>query len=77
MSKAQILAELPKLKPEERHQVFQKLCELQDDDIVRGIAPSPQEKKLLEEALAEFERDGNSGKPWRTVFERLWSKGAP
>ncbi len=71
MSKAEILAELPKLKAEERKQLFQKLCELQEDDILRGQGPDPIEKKLLDDALAEFERDGNPGMPWRDVLKRL------
>ncbi len=76
MSKAEILAELPKLKPDERSQVFQKLCELQEDDILRGHAPNPTDKKLLDDALAEFEHDGNPGTPWRDVLKRLHSNRA-
>jgi len=74
MSKAEILAELPKLKADERHQLFQKLCELQEDDILRGQAPDPNERKMLDDALAEFERDGNPGTPWRDVLRRLHAK---
>ena len=71
MSKAEILAELPKLKADERNQLFQKLCELQENDILRGQMAGPTEKKLLDDALAEFERDGNPGIPWRDVLKRL------
>jgi hypothetical protein len=74
MSKAEILAELPKLRPDERAQVFQKLCELQEDDLVRGAGPSPEEKALLDEALAGYERDGDAGKPWREVLHRIRSE---
>jgi len=76
MSKAEILAEFPKLKPDERNQLFQKLCELQEDDILRGHAPDAMEKKFLDDALAEFERDGNPGTPWRDVLKRLHSNRA-
>ena len=71
MSQAEILAELPKLRADERNQLIQKLCEFQEDDILRGQAPDPIEKKLLDDALAEFERDGNPGTPWRDVLKRL------
>ena len=71
MSQAEILAELPKLRADERNQLIQKLCELQEDDILRGQAPDPIEKKLLDDAFAEFERDGNPGTPWRDVLKRL------
>jgi hypothetical protein len=75
MSKAEILAELPKLKARERKQVFKRLCELQEEDLLRGAGPTEQEKKLLDEALAEFERDGKPGKPWREVLRRARSSG--
>jgi hypothetical protein len=73
MSKAEILAELPTLKAEERQQVFQRLCELQEDDLLHGIGPSENEKKLLDQAIAEFQRDGNPGTPWREVLRRIRS----
>ena len=71
MSKAEILAELPKLKAEERTQVFERLCELQERDLLHGVGPTAEEKKLLDQALAEFERDGQPGEPWREVLRRL------
>jgi hypothetical protein len=71
MSKAEILAELPKLKAEERTQVFERLCELQERDLLDGLGPTAEEKKLLDQALAEFERDGQAGEPWRDVLQRL------
>jgi len=76
MSKADILAELPKLRIDERDQVLRRLCELQEEDIVRGAGPNAAEKRILDEALAEFERDGNPGTPWREVLLRLRSKPA-
>ncbi len=71
MGKAEILAELPHLKAEDRTQVFQRLCELQDDDLLHGIGPSAQEKLILDAALAKFQRDGNPGTPWRETLRRL------
>jgi hypothetical protein len=76
MSKADILAELPKLRTEERDQVMRRLCELQEEEIVRGPGPSAAEKKILDDALANFERDGNPGTPWRDVLQRLRSNSA-
>lgn len=74
MSKAEILAELPKLKAEERILVFERLCELQEHDLLRGVGPSAEEKELLDTALAEFERDGDPGRrPWREVLQSLRS----
>ncbi len=73
MSKAEILAELPKLKAEERKQVFERLCQLQELDLLEGHGPTPEEKALLDCALAEFERDDQRGEPWRDVLHRLQS----
>ena len=70
MGKTEILAELPRLKAEERKQVFDLLCELQDDDLLHGVGPTAEEKKILDFALLEFRRDGNPGLPWREVIGR-------
>jgi hypothetical protein len=65
MSKNEIIAELPHLKAEDRKQVFQRLCELQNDDLRQGVGPTDQEKLILDQALADFKRDGNYGTLWR------------
>ena len=71
MSKADIIAELPKLHAEDRLQVFERLCELQEEDLLRGVGPSVEEKRVLDEALAEFDRDGDRGTPWSEVLRRV------
>lgn len=71
MSKAEILAELVHLGADERSQVFHRLCELQDDDLRRGVGPSTAEMKLLDEALIEYQQDNNPGTPWRTTLQRI------
>ena len=76
MSQAEILAELPDLKAEERRVVFERLCELQDDDLVHGIGPTAEEKRLLDEEWAQFKRDGNPGTPWREVLRRVGTSSA-
>jgi hypothetical protein len=71
MSKAEILAQLPNLGPEDRKHVFERLCELQESDLLRGIGPTAEDRKLLDDALAKFEHDGNSGRPWREVLQAV------
>jgi hypothetical protein len=71
MSTSEILAELPHLKAEERRQVFSRLCELQEQDLLHGVGPTDEEKRLLDEALSEFDRDGDPGTPWREVLHAL------
>jgi hypothetical protein len=75
MSKAEILAELPKLKAEERTEVFELLCELRDQDLISSSGPSVEEMRLLDEALAEYQRDKNPGRPWREVLREIRSSG--
>jgi hypothetical protein len=76
MSKAQILAELPNLKAEERRQIYQRLCELQELDLLNGAGPSEEEKQLLDAALAEYEKDHDHGRPWREVLGDLRARKA-
>ena len=71
MSKAQILEELPKLTAEDRSQLFARLAEMHETDLLEGGAPTPAEKQALDEALAEFEHDPSPGEPWRAVFRQL------
>jgi hypothetical protein len=76
MSKAQILAELPNLDPEARRQIYQRLCELQEQDLLNGKGPTEEEKKLLDAALAEYAKEGDPGQPWRDVLITLACGGA-
>jgi hypothetical protein len=69
MSKAEILSELPKLGPEDRRQILQRLCE--DADLVKGVGPTDQERKLLDAAWAEFTQDGDVGTPWRDALDQI------
>ena len=73
MSTAEIIAELPKLKAEERARVLQRLWELQEEDLLQSASPSEAEKKMLDQALAEYERDGDPGAPWRQALQRIRS----
>jgi hypothetical protein len=71
MSKTQILDDLPKLSPSERSQVFARLAELHEADLVAGAEPLPEERQALDAALAEFERDSDPGHPWRGVLQQV------
>ena len=76
MSKTEILAELPTLNASDRAEVFERLCELQEADLLRGEGPSEDERKALDEAMVEFERDGDIGEPWRDVIKDIRSSSA-
>lgn len=73
MSTAEILRELPKLKPDERRVVRAKLDEL---DGVAGEAwingeLTDQEKAMLEARLTEYEKNPEAGSSWEEVEARL------
>jgi hypothetical protein len=36
-----------------------------------GVGTTSNEERLLDEALAEFDRDGNLGTPWRDLLPTL------
>jgi len=71
MSKAEILEELPKLSPSERSQLFARLAELHEADLVGGAEPTNVERQLLDEAFEEFTRDRDPGKPCREVLGEI------
>ena len=71
MSKAEILAEISKLRAEDRAQVFERLCQLQDEDLIHGPGPTDAEKQILDHALAEYESDRDPGTPWREALRRI------
>ena len=71
MSKSQILEELPRLTADDRSQLFARIAELHEADLLDGGAPMPAERQALDEALTEFERDPSPGEPWRKVFSEI------
>ena len=71
MSKAEILNELSKLRPEERRQIFDRLWELEERDLLEGAGPTPAEKALLDSELKAYEAIPGAGAPWEAVEEKL------
>ena len=57
MSKADILQELPRLQPEERHEIMERICELEERDVLGGPGPTAGEKVLLDQEMEEFQRN--------------------
>jgi hypothetical protein len=77
MSKTEILAELPRLAPPERREILERLWDLEEGDVLCGHAPSPDERALLDEALAVYRQDPHAGRPWREALSRLRARTAP
>jgi putative addiction module component (TIGR02574 family) len=70
MSVAEILTELPKLNPEERRQIMDRVIELEGDSWDGGEL-TEEEKSILEERLADYEKNPEEGSPWEEVKARI------
>jgi putative addiction module component (TIGR02574 family) len=66
MSTAEILAELPRLSPEERAEVLQRLWMLEEQ-----AGPTESEMAILNEAQASYDANPSAGAPWHEVEARL------
>ena len=72
MSKADILAELPKLTPAERQEVRLKLARLDGEEWLDTDDPlTDAEKALLDARLAAYEKDSDAGSSWEEVEARI------
>jgi putative addiction module component (TIGR02574 family) len=72
MTKAEILAELPKLTTEERQEIRLKLVELDGDLWLDDDDPlTDEEKAVLDARLAAYERDPDAGSSWTDVEARI------
>jgi len=70
MSKMEILAELPKLELADRREIFDRICEIEERDLLTGGA-TDEEKALLDRELAEYRRNPEAGSSWNEVEARL------
>jgi putative addiction module component (TIGR02574 family) len=70
MSKADILAELPKLSPEDRSEIMGELWHLEEANST-GSTPTAAEKTLLDRELADYHGNPQAGAPWAEVAARL------
>ena len=66
MSKAEILAELPKLTPEDRSDILSRPWQMKE-----AAGPTAREKRLLNEAQAAYDANLDAGSPWSEVEARL------
>jgi putative addiction module component (TIGR02574 family) len=71
MSKAEILLELPKLQLEERREIFERICDIEERDLLNGGQPTAEEKALLDHELEEYRSNPQAGSTWAEVKARL------
>ncbi len=75
MSKVEILAELPKLTPEDRQEIRRKLNEIDGAEWLDSDDPlTADEKALLDVRLAAYEREPDAGGSWEEVEARIQSR---
>ena len=74
MGKAEIIAELARLSPEERAEIQAKLDELAGDEWQDGGELSNSDKRALDKALKAYEKSPDAGSPWDEVEARLRAK---
>ena len=77
MSKAEIIAELPRLSADERAEVQAKLDELAGDAWQDRGELSDADKQALDAALTAYERSPDAGSPWDEVKARVQAKLRP
>jgi putative addiction module component (TIGR02574 family) len=74
VSTAEILQELPKLRPDERRDIFERLCELEERDLLNGVGPTAEEKALLDREWADYQKTPDAGSSWEEVEARLLNR---
>ena len=66
----EILAELPRLAPADRREIFEQLCEMEERDLLTGGATA-DEKALLDREFEEFKGNPDAGSTWDDVRARI------
>jgi len=65
------MQELPKLSPEQRDLLRIRIAELAGEEWMDDGELSPEEKRVIEERLAEHERNPESAIPWEVTEAKL------
>jgi putative addiction module component (TIGR02574 family) len=77
VSKAEIIAELARLSPEDLAEVRAKLDELAGDAWQDDGELSEEDKRSLNAALEEYKKDPTAGSSWEEVRARIEAKLRP
>lgn len=71
MSKAEIIQELPRLKAEERREIFELICDMDERDLLNSSAPTAKERALLDQESEDYRLNPEAGSTWAEVEARL------
>ena len=69
MSKMEILEELPKLQARDRREIFERICEIEENDLLNE--PTAEEKILLDRELQNFQKNPEADSSCAEVESRL------
>ena len=72
----EILAELPKLELADRREIFDRICEMEERDLLTGGATN-EEQALLDRELEEYRRNPEAGSSWQEVEARIRKSSRP
>ena len=67
----EILAELPKLGLADRREIFDRICAIEEHDLLAGGQPGTEEKALLDRELEDYRQNPDAGSTWQEVATRL------
>jgi hypothetical protein len=71
MSKSAILNELPKLGHADRREILERICEIEEADLLRGAVIDSDEKAVLDREFEEYQTNPKDGAAWKEVEARL------
>ena len=72
MSKAEILAELPKLNEVELREIQERIFQLEEEGLLHGRAqPTEEEKLILDRELEDYSKNPHAGSDWKEAQARL------
>jgi hypothetical protein len=71
MSKSEILGELPNLARGDRREILERIWEMEEAELLKGVQPDADERVLLDNELREYQADPNAGSDWKEVESRL------
>ena len=71
MSKSDILDRLPTLGQGDRREIMERIWEMEEADLLRGVPLDPEEKALLDREFEEYQANPNVGAEWNEVESRL------
>lgn len=71
MSKSDILEELPNLARGDRREILERIWEMEEADLLKGIQLDADEKALLDREFEEYKANPTAGAEWKEIEPRL------